>query len=83
MRRWMYISFLIGFALIGGSISLLIAAEFSDIHQQSYDPSAVLPNVLRALAFFGVPGGILAVGITACVRWTIRNGWWQSGKTEI
>ncbi len=82
MRRWILISFLIGFALVGGLLSLLVTSEFLDVHQQSYDPDAVLPNVLRALALFGMPGGILAVILTGCIRWTVRHGWWRGSKPE-
>jgi hypothetical protein len=80
MRRWILISFLVGFALVGGLLSLLVTAEFLDIHQQSYDPDAVMPNVFRVLVIFGLPAGFLSVGLAAIARWLQRAGWWRNGK---
>jgi len=82
MRRWVYISFLIGFVLIGGAFAWLAFAEDTDIHQQSYAPERVSSDVLFMLSAFGLPAGVLSVALTAGVRWTIKEGWWSSSKPK-
>lgn len=36
-------------------------------------------ELVRAGLLVGIPAGFIGVGISALVRWAIRNGWWRSG----
>jgi hypothetical protein len=76
----MLISFAVGFALVGGVMSIWLYSEFSDVHQQSYEPAAILPNILQALACIALPAGLFSVLLTGIIRWSIRQNWWRSGK---
>ncbi|HIA53722.1 MAG TPA: hypothetical protein EYN91_16790 [Candidatus Melainabacteria bacterium] len=82
MRRWIVTSFLVGFVLVGGALAWLAYAEDTDIHQQSYAPDRVSSDVLKMLAMFGLPSGLLSIAITAGVRKSIKAGWWETSKPK-
>ena len=56
MRRWIFISFLVGFALVGGIWAWIVYADETDIHQQSYRPEKAATDALKfwqGYGFFG------------------------------
>ncbi len=64
--------------VVGGYMDFIVWME--ELKRPGSSENLVF-ELLRAGLLIGVPAGLIGVGITALVRWTIRKGWWSTGDS--
>lgn len=79
-RKWIVLSFLIGFIAFGGFWGSLIWADETDIHQQHETTDIAVKDSLIAFLISGIPGGLLTASGFGIVKWSIANKWWISKR---
>jgi len=79
-KKWILLSFLLGFITCGGFWSWLIWADETDIHQQHETIDVALKDSLAACLISGIPGGLISVAGFGFIRWSLANNWWTSKR---
>lgn len=73
--RWMWISFVVWFVVVGGYMDFIVWME--ELKRPGSSEN-LLFELLRTGLLVGIPAGLIGIALSALVRWTIRSGWWGS-----